>query len=463
MNAPTTIPVAIINPEAPDNSLEAKQPRVDNGTRRHDSEGYFSRDYMQLEWERLWTRSWLIAGVTSDIPEVGDYFLFNIGTESIIVTRTDEGIVAFYNVCSHRGARLLSEERGNKKVFVCPFHSWSFNNNGDLRRITDEETFHPDVIKHRPGLTSMPCEVHAGIIFICMSDDAPPLLESIGLPEGYLEPYQIDRMKVVRHVRSEWGANWKVGVEAFYESYHLHAVHPETRGVMGDLNVQYDLYPNGASRMIVPLGQPSPRMHDQETVNEGLQGMLKEAGVNVDTFEGTAADVRKAIQAGKRERADRLGLDYARFVDGQLSDSWATGIFPNVQIGCHPEAVFLMRFIPHETDPERFYYDTMTLLIPADDPDYCPPAWMGLPEGTDVTGRTRPATEHYSIEEDAGLGLVLSQDAAFLPIVQQGMRSRGFQGQLWSEQEQRLRHFHVELERRLGLEKSASGAGRDRQ
>lgn len=451
MNAPETIPVAVINPDAPDESLEAKQPPVDNGTRNHGKAGYFSREYMDLEWQKLWTRSWLIAGVVADLPDVNDYFLFDLGDESIIVTRTEDGVRAFYNVCSHRGARLVNEERGNRKVFVCPFHAWSFENTGALRRITDQETFHPEVIEHRPGLCPVRCEVHAGIVFVCMDDDAPPLTEMLGLPEGYLEPYRIEDMRVVRHVRSEWGANWKVGVEAFYESYHLHVVHPETRGVMGDLNVQYDLYPHGASRMIVPLGQPSPRFHDQESVNEGLAMMLRDAGVDPDAFEGTAADVRRAIQVGKRQRADRLGLDYSRFVDGQLSDSWATGIFPNVQIGCHPEAVFLMRFLPHESDPERFYYDTMTLLIPADDPNYTPPAWMGLPEGTDVTGQTRPATEHYSIDEDAKLGLVLSQDADLLPVVQQGMRSRGFTGQLWSEQEQRLRHFHVELEHRLEL------------
>ena len=74
---------------------------------------------------------------------------------------------------------------------------------------------------------------------------------------------------------------------------------------------------------------------------------------------------------------------------------------------------------------------------------------MGLPEDTDVTGRVRPDTEHFMIDEDPGLGLVLSQDAAFLPSVQEGMRSKAFKGQLWGEQEQRLRHFHVELERRL--------------
>jgi phenylpropionate dioxygenase-like ring-hydroxylating dioxygenase large terminal subunit len=282
-----------------------------------------------------------------------------------------------------------------------------------------------------------------------MGKNPPPLIENIGLPSGYLESYQIDKMKVVRHVRSEWGSNWKVAVEAFYESYHLHAVHPETQGIMGDLNVQYDLYSNGASRMIVPIGQPSPRVRDQDTVTDGLKAMLQDAGINPADFNGTAADVRSAIQKSKRKRSDRLGLGYERFEDSQLSDSWATGIFPNVQIGCHPEAIFLMRFLPHETNPERFYYDTMTLMLPVDDPDYRSPGWMGLPDGTDVSGKIRPNTEVYSIEEHADLGLVLSQDSHLLPVVQKGMRSRGFKGQLWGEQEQRLRHFHVELERRI--------------
>ena len=446
------IPIAVINPDAPQSSLEAKQPHIDNGIKCYSKEGYFSSAQMQLEWSKLWTNSWLIAGVASDVAHSGDFFVRDIGQESIIVTRSDDTISAFYNVCSHRGARLISEQRGNRKIFVCPFHSWSFKTTGELNRITDEDTFHPDVVKHRPGLVSVACEVHAGIVFINMNETPPPLVDSLGLPEGYLEAYGIDQMKVVRHVRSEWGANWKVGVEAFYESYHLHAVHPETRGVMGDLNVQYDLYPNGASRMIVPLGQPSPRYPDQRGVNEGLKLMLRDAGIDPDTFTGDARDVRGAIQQAKRQRAERQGSDYSRFEDGQLSDSWATGLFPNVQIGCHPEAVFMMLFLPHETDPERFYYETMTLMPPVDEPDNCPPAWMGLPDGTDISGNTRPDTEIYGLDEDAQLGLVLSQDAAFLPRVQSGMRSRGFKGQLWGEQEQRLRHFHVELERRLQRE-----------
>ena len=72
MNA-NTIPLAVINPDAPADSLEAKQPHIDNGTQCYAKEGYFSREYMAREWERMWTRSWLIAGVESDLPRVGDF------------------------------------------------------------------------------------------------------------------------------------------------------------------------------------------------------------------------------------------------------------------------------------------------------------------------------------------------------------------------------------------------------
>jgi hypothetical protein len=112
-----------------------------------------------------------------------------------------------------------------------------------------------------------------------------------------------------------------------------------------------------------------------------------------------------------------------------------------------------MRFMPHPTNPERFYYDTMTLVIPVDDPDYSVPGWMGLPEGTDTSGENRPGTVYTAVGEPPNLGDVLDQDSELLPILQQGIRSRAFRGPLWGEQEQRLRHFHKELDRYLSGEK----------
>ena len=157
--------------------------------------------------------------------------------------------------------------------------------------------------------------------------------------------------------------------------------------------------------------------------------MMMETGMNPEDFSGVASEVREAIQVVKRERAKRIGLNhYDNFTNGQLTDSWATGFFPNVQIGMHPEGVFIMRFVPHPTDPERFYYDNMTLFRYVDDPDYTVPAWMGLPEGTDVTGDIRPDIEHYKVGEKAELGEVLDQDVELVHAVQQGVKSRGFKG-----------------------------------
>jgi phenylpropionate dioxygenase-like ring-hydroxylating dioxygenase large terminal subunit len=363
------------------------------------------------------------------------------------VRQAEGKVKAFYNVCPHRGNRLVQSERGSAGHFTCGFHGWQFNCNGKLRAISDEETFDPKLVHHRPGLTDVRCEVLGGIIFINMDGKAPALREYIGLPPGYIENYEIDKMNVVHHVRSEWAANWKTAVDAFYETYHLPYVHPQTQGVMEDFS-QYDLYPNGFSRMIVPLCVKSHRVADQHSVDSGLRFMMNDAGLDPDSFTGTAAEVREAIQRSKRARARRLGLKhYEKLTDGQLTDSWATGLFPNVQIGMHPEGVFIMRFLPHATDPERFFYDTMIMYRYVDDPNYTVPAWMGLPPGIDVSGRTRPDTKHVPLGLKPELGEVLDQDSDLLPMVQKGLKSRGFRGPLWGEQEVRVRHFHKELDR----------------
>lgn len=443
-----------IDPQAGPDNLEAKQPFIDNGLEIMDPARYYSKEFMALEWERLWTRTWLIAGIETDIPEAGDYTVFRLWHESVIVVRQKDGSVkAMYNACAHRGNQITQNDRGTVDQFTCSFHAWRYGLDGQCTRLTDGKTFNPKLIKQRPKLKPVHCETYAGLIFINLDDNPPPLKDRIGLPEGYLEAYQLDKMHCVRHVVSEWAANWKSGVDAFYETYHLHVVHPETQDVMDDMGVQVDVYPHGSSRMLVPIGVKTQRQSDQESMNPGLQYMLGEANIDAEKFEGTAADVRPAIQQAKRERSDRLGLGYERFTDGQLTDSWATGIFPNVQIGLHPEGAFLMRFMPHPTDPEKFSYDTMTLVRPVDDPDYSVPGWMGLPEGTDTSGKTRPEIEYVPIGEPPNLGQVLDQDSELLPIVQRGIRSKGFDGAIWGEQEQRLRHFHVELNRYIDGEK----------
>lgn len=424
-------------------------PEIDNGTDRPTPDRYHDRDFAQAEWERVFAKNWLIACPVSDVREPGDFAKFDIGPESFIIVRGEDGEVrAHYNVCSHRGSRLVMSDTGTISSFTCPFHSWKFDLEGKNIQVTDPETFRPEVLCHDLNLTSVRCEVAAGLVFISMDPDIKPLKEWLAPILSHLEMYDIDQMNVVQHRRSDWGSNWKGGVDAFAEIYHLHAVHPQTQCLMDD-RTQIDVWPGGFSRQFVPFAQPSPRFEDQESVNPGIQMMLRDAGIDPESFTGTAKETRAAVQAAKRERAARVGLDYDKFSDSQLSDSVVYSVFPNAQIGCHPEAVFLHRFIPHADDPNQFTYDTCILYKHVDVPGYAPPAWMGLAEGTDLTGDTRPDIVRTGLGEPPGLGEVLDQDSELLPIVQQGARSRGFRGPLWSEQEGRLRHFHAELDREM--------------
>jgi phenylpropionate dioxygenase-like ring-hydroxylating dioxygenase large terminal subunit len=199
-----------INPDAEAEDLEAKQPFIDNGLDVLDPSRYYSPEFMTREWEKLWTRTWLIAAIETDIPEPGDYSVFRLGRESIIIVRQEDGSVkALYNVCAHRGNALIHNDRGSLVQFTCSFHSWQYGLDGVCTHITDKETINPKLVCKNPQIKEVHCETHAGLIFINLDDNPPPLKERLGLPEGYLEMYQLDKMHCVRHTVSEWAANWK--------------------------------------------------------------------------------------------------------------------------------------------------------------------------------------------------------------------------------------------------------------
>jgi hypothetical protein len=159
-------------------------------------------------------------------------------------------------------------------------------------------------------------------------------------------------------------------------------------------------------------------------------------------------DVRAAIRDAKRKEDNPFGLDYSGFEDGQLTDDWNPSIFPNLALNAFPEAVQVMRFLPHATDPAKSWFDVW-ILVPDTKPGIRPPANFGVEDDVDVTGGARPA-RRYTTQDNAGVGDVLAQDIANMPQVQLGLASRGMAGGVrLSEQEQRVQQFHAEIDRRL--------------
>lgn len=439
-----------VNPEAPQDSFEAKAPYVDNGVQAISPERYWSPEYMDAERRLLWPRVWNWAGREEDLADPGDYITFEIGKESFIVTRDAENrIRAYFNVCPHRGNRLVSDEEGCRPGgFTCPFHNWRFGLDGKIAHVTDRETFRPEAPCRSMDLVEVRCESWEGFIFLNMDREARPLVEHLGPLVDHAKPYRLKDMRIMRRVQAVWESNWKVAVDGFNEAYHVHAIHPQILPVFNDYNAQIDLYPNGMSRMVTKFATQSPRM-DADGLNPGLRATMIEVGLDPDSFVGTKDDVRKAIQKAKRQRAERLGLDFSGFLDNQLTDDWNYDIFPNIQLGIHPEGVSMLYFRPHPHDPRKFIFDVIVMMPPQEDAQILPPAYMGLPEGWDISGREKAEIQHIDWRE-GGLGEVFDQDSSLFAEIQRGIESVAFKGSILSEQEQRIGHFHAELDRYIG-------------
>ena len=438
-----------VNPDAPEDSNEAKAPFIDNGTGIIAKERYYSKEWMEKEWSRLWSRVWVWAAREEDIPDAGDFVTFELGRESIVIVRGDDGAIrAFFNVCPHRGNRVVYDSQGSlANGFTCSFHNWRFNLDGSLKGVTDPETFRPETLCRNLDLSAVRCESWEVFIFVNLNPDAGPLLDQLGPLPDHARPYRLKDMRVVRRAQSVWDANWKVAVDGFNEAYHVHAIHPEILPIFNDYHAQIDLYPHGMSRMVTKFAYESPRLGSGETgLNDALKALMREVGLDPEDFRGRMQDVRPAIQKAKRERATRLGLDYSDFLDNQLTDDWNYFVFPNLQMGIHPEGLSFLYFRPHKSDPRKFIFDVIVMVHPQDDPEVQPPAYMGLPEGWDISARVAAEIEEIDPRQ-GGLGLVFDQDSSLFPLVQEGIESAGYRGAVLCEQEQRIRHFHAELDR----------------
>jgi hypothetical protein len=282
-----------------------------------------------------------------------------------------------------------------------------------------------------------------------MNDNPPPLEQWLGEFGQQIKAYHIEKMVVIRHFRAELGANWKGGTDGFLEGYHFQSIHGQVLPIVDDYHVQQDMWANGMSRLIIPQVTPSPRLSDREQMTDILKMVMKDSALDPDGYSGSLLEARKKGQQAKRERSTALGVDATELSDAQLTDSYVYGCFPNVIMGAHLESVTVHRFLPHADDPHRLYFDTMTLYRPVEQSDgtYAIPAWMGFGPETDLSGDVRPETEIYPLNNSKGIGLVLEQDAEMIPLAHAGSRSRGFRGALLGEQEQRIRHFHAELDR----------------
>jgi phenylpropionate dioxygenase-like ring-hydroxylating dioxygenase large terminal subunit len=188
---------------------------------------YTSPEFYQREVERIWRKTWNFIGSADQIRNNGDYFTLNFAGVPTIVLRDQDGkIRAFANTCRHRGSELL-EGKGNCKLIVCPYHSWTYDLSGNLRG-TPEMDKTLNFNKDDYGLTPISIDTWGNFLFINFDKNPEPLKKHLGdLPEK-LAPYRLENMALVRRKAFEMDCNWKLFVENAKESYHIGTVHRAT-------------------------------------------------------------------------------------------------------------------------------------------------------------------------------------------------------------------------------------------
>lgn len=177
------------------------------------------------EMRRIFLKSWQYVGHASQIPDKGDYFLFEIADESVIVVRDGEGRVnALLNVCRHRGSRLCDAVAGHESRFICKYHGWTYGLDGSLRALG----FAPEGIdKSKLGLKRLQARVFQGLIFINFDPEAVPF-DSIDRDLGpLLAPWNLEHAKIAHRQNYPIASNWKLTVENYCECYHCLPAHPE--------------------------------------------------------------------------------------------------------------------------------------------------------------------------------------------------------------------------------------------
>lgn len=220
---------------------------------------YLDPDIYEHDLRRIFLRHWLCVGHASRVPEAGDYMVVEIGDESVIIARGQDGALrALLNVCRHRGAEVCPTRTGRTTYFVCPYHAWTYGLDGSLQAARHMPV---DFDPRAHGLKPVHLRVVEGLVFISFAD-APLRFDHVEATlRASLGNYGWAATRIAHSETYQISANWKLAVENYVECYHCAPSHPEY------------------SRLHA-LEQPLPRIR---ALNERMEARTRALGVEVGT------------------------------------------------------------------------------------------------------------------------------------------------------------------------------------
>ncbi|MES2490168.1 MAG: aromatic ring-hydroxylating dioxygenase subunit alpha [Pseudomonadota bacterium] len=424
----------------------------------YSTEAFLSRDYAKAEGDKLWAKVWQHAGRVEEIPEVGSFITYNVGVESIIIVRTAaDTIKAYHNVCSHRGRQLVDTPPethsacGKRNVFVCGFHGWRYDLDGNCTHKLDEGDWKGTLTDVRTHLGEVKVDTWGGWLFINMDPNCVPLHEYLDPVTKTLGPFSMEKMRYKWRQWVIFDCNWKTAIEAFMEPYHVEGTHTQLLKYG-----QYYAY-SKAHKLHGVSGfderDPTMKMKQSSTITRaGLGADARKSTYELQneiyTTVNNASTTETLVNAAKRlvdelpegtppsevikhwlasARADdaKRGIEWPTITPEQMGEAGlAWSVFPNMSILQGITFALCYRARPFGDDPNKCIFESYAI--------------ERYPEGQE------PKTEWVYSEANAEKwGKVLSQDFSNMAAVQRGMKSRGFRGTLPNpHQERKVTNFH---------------------
>ncbi len=352
---------------------------------------YVDPEFLALEEQHLWKRSWLYACHMDELPVPGSYVVWKKSGSPILIVRGKDDVVrAFYNTCLHRGAPVVADAGGTANGFVCKYHGWTYALDGALINLRDKRDF-VGLDSSCRSLTPLRCERFYNWVFVNEDQTAQALDEHFAPFVEFFRQFQPETFRFVKHEVFDVRCNVKVLLDAFLETYHLKSIHQNTVDRFLDhRGTTIALYRNGHSLMVTPNRRP-------DWVDPGTKGMRRI---------GTATDVAAKNNA-------------------------SFNFFPNLVVPVDPTGAPFLTFWPTSRT-------TMRVEV-----DWFAPDWGGGP----LPDRWPMRIENFD--------RILDEDLQFAAAIQESVMSPGFRGMTLSYQERRIYHWHEELDRRIGAERIA--------
>lgn len=413
---------------------------------------YTDTAFFELEKQKMWPRVWQFAAREEDLPETGDYIVYENAGRSYILMRQDDGSVrAFHNVCLHRGRKIKTED-GWAAELQCPFHGFTWRNDGSLKGMPCRWDF-AHLSDEKMQLPEAQVGRWDGYIFIRESSEGPSLEEFLAPMPDHFKRWKHGECATAIWVGKVVPANWKVVMEAFMESWHTVITHPQLLPFTGDCNSQYNIYGDHVNLTVTPFGVMSPHIDpdgkpEQWIVDEFVKYNGRSSdnydgdgdggdvgGFNVRVPEGVSA--RAALGSSLRETTTRMfGHDVSFASDSEMMDAILYNVFPNFSpwAGFQPNIVY--RWRPWQDQDHTLMEVRILTRVPPGQPK---------PKAPPMKFLTKDQKWNEALELGI-LGDVFEQDMENLPYVQDGLKaSKNGEVQLANYQEIQIRQFQNTL------------------